>query len=218
MLIFAYSVIFGDSSVLLFDGLVLLLLIITTFCAQHDKKTATDYLVSDCSVFCSINWNLSLVIACSANTDSCPMIGSFHFILYLIIRHWITETCSFFNHFFNFLWNSFSINPNTNILKLIGISIFTIKNYAIILFSQNIKQVIRLRLKSRNSIDCRERLLTSLGRSVSAPTYSIDGACRGERCERRRGRIKRAERVAAVGEGRRRSRRGYSPGTATGDH
>ena len=42
--------------------------------------------------------------------------------------------------------------------------------------------------------------------------------CRGERCERRRGRIKRAERVAAVGEGRRLSRRGHSPGTATGAH
>lgn len=90
------------------------------------------------------------------------MIGSFHFIPYLIIRQWITETCSFFNHFFNFFWNGFSINANTNILKLIGISIFTISNDAIVLLFQSIKQVIRLRLKSRNSIDCRfQRTISS---------------------------------------------------------
>ena len=83
------------------------------------------------------------------------MIGSIHFILYLIIRHWIAETCGFLNHFPNFFWNCFPINADTNALKLIGISIFSIADYTIVLLFQNLKQIIRSGIKSRYSIDYR---------------------------------------------------------------
>jgi len=50
------------------------------------------------------------------------------------------------------------------------------------------------------------------------PGYETDErSSLGERGERRRWREERPERVAAVGEGRRHSCRGHSPGTATGE-
>ena len=83
------------------------------------------------------------------------MNGSFHFILYLIISHWIAKTCGFLNHFLNLFWNCFSIDTDTNVLKLIRVSIFGITYYTIVLLFQNFKQVICLGFESGYSIDCR---------------------------------------------------------------
>lgn len=64
---------------------------------------------------CSTYWKLSLIIPNYTTTNSCPIVGSFHFILYLIIRHRISVAFSFLNHFCNFIRQCFSINTNTDI-------------------------------------------------------------------------------------------------------